>query len=252
MSEPQATRGTRRAGWWWAGAAAAIAAAAIAARVYGLDDLGLAALAQRRADLAAAVAARPAAAALAYLAVYIAATAAALPGAALLTVAGGLLFGPYVGAALAVTGATAGACALFLAASTSLGRSLRARAGGRLTRLMEGFQRDQTSYLLVLRLAAVFPFWLVNLGAAAAGARLSTFAWTTLVGVAPGAFAFALAGAGLDRAIIALQRAEAACGAPGCAGRLSLSALLSRELLIAGALIGLLALAPMLWRRLRR
>lgn len=244
--------GARRAGRGWRGWAVALL---LLAALFGLawalrlDDRALSALAARRAELAGFVAARLLAAALLYLLAYAAAAALALPGVSALTVAGGFLFGAPAGAALAALGATAGAALLFSAATTVLAARLRERAGPRLAAAMEGFHRNETSWLLFLRLAAIFPFWLVNLAAAAAGARLSTFVWTTLIGVAPAAFAFALAGAGLDSTLAAHAAAEAACGAPGCAGRLSLAALVSKELIFAGAGLGLLALVPVALRR---
>ncbi|MBK9083240.1 MAG: TVP38/TMEM64 family protein, partial [Rhizobiales bacterium] len=184
---------------------AILAAGLCAALYFGLDAAGLAALARRRAELAAFVAERPLLAAVAYVVSYAATTAVALPGAAALTVIGGFLFGARGGAALAVLGATAGGALLFLAASTLLGERLRRRAGPRLSALIAGFREDAASYLLALRLAPIFPFWLVNLAAAMVGVRFSTFLWTTALGVIPATFAFALGGAGLDAALQARQ-----------------------------------------------
>lgn len=243
--------GRRERGDWrgWAIALLVVAGLFGLALALRLDDRALSTLAARRADLAGFVAARPLAAALAYVAAYATAAALALPGVSVLTVAGGFLFGAPAGAALATLGAGAGAALLFRAASSILAARLRDRAGPRLAAAMAGFHRNEVSWLLFLRLAAIFPFWLVNLAAAAAGARFPTFVWTTLLGVAPAAFAFALAGAGLDATLAAHAAAEAACGAPGCAGTLSLGALVSGELILAGVGLGLLALLPVALRR---
>ena len=134
---------------------------------------------------------------LAYVAGYAAMAAFSIPGGALATIVGGYLFGLWFGAAAAVAGATLGAIAVFLAARTALGNALRAKTGGALKRMEEGFRRDAFSYLLVLRLVPVFPFWLVNLVPAFCGVPLRTYALATLIGIIPGSFVFASVGSGL-------------------------------------------------------
>lgn len=181
-----------------------------------------------------------------------------IPGAALLTIAGGFLFGGLMGALGAIVGATIGATGLFLAARSSLGATLTQRAGPWLQKFRDGFQRDAISYLLFLRLVTIFPFWLVNLALATTGVRLWTFVWTTFVGIIPGTFAFALAGAGLDSVAQAQKRAYEAClaasSAAYCQFSLSPQQLVTRELLIALTALGFVALIPAmlrLWRARR-
>lgn len=134
---------------------------------------------------------------IAYVAAYAAMAAFSIPGGALATIVGGYLFGLWFGAAAAVAGATLGAIAVFLAARTALGDALRAKTGGALKRMEEGFRRDAFSYLLVLRLVPIFPFWLVNLVPAFCGVSLRTYALATLIGIVPGSFVFASVGSGL-------------------------------------------------------
>jgi len=136
-------------------------------------------------------------AAFAYGVGYALMTAFSIPGGALSTIVGGYLFGLWLGAASAVVGATIGAIAVFLAARTALGDALRARTGSALRRMEEGFRRDAFSYLLVLRLVPIFPFWLVNLVPAFCGVPLRTYALATLIGIVPGCFVFASVGSGL-------------------------------------------------------
>jgi len=136
-------------------------------------------------------------AALAYAACYALMTAFSIPGGALATIVGGYLFGLWLGVAASVVGATLGAIAVFLAARTALGEILRAKAGGALRRMEEGFRRNAFSYLLVLRLVPVFPFWLVNLVPAFCGVSLRTYALATLIGIIPGSFVFVSVGNGL-------------------------------------------------------
>jgi uncharacterized membrane protein YdjX (TVP38/TMEM64 family) len=83
------------------------------------------------------------------------------------------------------------------AAASVLGDVLRARAGPFLQKLEAGFRANELSYLLVLRLVPLFPFWLVNLAPAFLGVRTSTFAVGTFVGIIPGVFVFASLGTGL-------------------------------------------------------
>jgi uncharacterized membrane protein YdjX (TVP38/TMEM64 family) len=137
------------------------------------------------------------AAAAAYVAIYVLATALSIPGAVVLTLAGGFLFGAFYGAGLAVVGATIGATALFLIARNLMqGRTLD-RLGAKAAALGERVRNDAWSYLLVLRLVPLFPFFLVNIVPAFVGVRLKVFVLTTLVGIIPGTLVYALAGAGL-------------------------------------------------------
>lgn len=166
------------------------------------------------------------------LAVYTAATSFSLPGGAVLSLAMGFLFGRWVGTALILIAATAGATLVFLAARYLFAAAARQKLGGRLRELSEGFARDAFHYLLFLRLVPLFPFWLVNLAPAFTGIRLSTYVAATAIGIVPGAFVFANLGQSLGRLRSAAQ-------------------LVSAETLLALALLGVLALVPVLARNLR-
>jgi uncharacterized membrane protein YdjX (TVP38/TMEM64 family) len=210
---------------------------------------------QHREQLQQSVAANRALALLAFAGIYIAAVALSFPGAALLTLLGGFLFGGVLGGAVIVVSATLGAVIVFMVARSAFGEALQRKAGPALARILDGFKSDAASYLLFLRLVPAFPFWLVNLAAALGGVSLPVFAWTTLVGIIPGTLAFAVAGAGLDSVIAAQQSVRAACQAAGrgdCAGGLDLKAILTPELLIAFALLGCVALIPVIWRRISK
>ena len=134
---------------------------------------------------------------LAYLALYIIAVAFSLPGAVFLTLAGGFLFGVALGAALTVIGATIGATLIFLFAKTIFGENALDRFGAPAARLAENIRRNAGSYLLVLRLVPLFPFFLVNLAPAFVGVPILTYVLTTFFGIIPGTVVFSLAGAGL-------------------------------------------------------
>jgi uncharacterized membrane protein YdjX (TVP38/TMEM64 family) len=128
-----------------------------------------------------------------------------LPGGAVATIFGGYIFstvvdgvaGTILAAAIVVIGATIGATTLFLAARTGLGEPLRARAGPGLKRMEAGFRENAMSYLLVLRLVPLFPFWLVNLVPAFLGVSLRTYVIGTFFGIMPGTFVYASVGSGL-------------------------------------------------------
>jgi uncharacterized membrane protein YdjX (TVP38/TMEM64 family) len=201
---------------------------------FGLHKhLSLEALRQSQADLSAFVSANPAIAALAYALVYVAAVALSFPGASILTIAGGFMFGVIGGGALAIGSATAGATLIFLIARTSLGDLLAQKAGRRMQRLRAGFTEEGFSYLLFLRLVPLFPFWIVNLAAALFGMRLVSYVAATAIGIVPGTIVLAYFGNGLGTAL------------DGEGPSLPL------ELIIGLALLGALALAPVAVRKWR-
>jgi uncharacterized membrane protein YdjX (TVP38/TMEM64 family) len=136
-------------------------------------------------------------ASLAYVAIYVVAVAFSLPGAVFLTLSGGFLFGATLGTILTVTGATIGATLVFLFAKTIFGPNALDRFGAPAAKLAEGIRRNAGSYLLVLRLVPLFPFFLVNLVPAFVGVKLLTYVVTTFIGIIPGTAVFSLAGAGL-------------------------------------------------------
>jgi uncharacterized membrane protein YdjX (TVP38/TMEM64 family) len=202
--------------------------------------LSLDALRLHRQELAAWVHGHPWSAPLAYMLAYVLVVALSVPGATVMTLSGGFLFGAVAGTLYAVVGATIGATLLFLIARTSLGDVLLARAGeGRFERMRRGFADDALSYLLVLRLIPVFPFFLVNLAPAFLGVSWRVYVAATFFGIMPAGFVYALAGAGIGDV---LDRG----------GALSLAGILTPQVLGALAGLALLALLPVAYKRLRR
>jgi uncharacterized membrane protein YdjX (TVP38/TMEM64 family) len=180
----------------WLVVAALVAFALV--RWSGLGGLlSLDTLRTHREALAGWVGANAVVAGLAYVAAYVAAVAFSLPGAVFLTLAGGFLFGAVAGTLLTVTGATIGATLVFVFARAILGANALDRFGAPAARLADGIRRNAASYLLVLRLVPLFPFFLVNLVPAFVGVALPTYVATTFVGIIPGTAVFSLAGAGL-------------------------------------------------------
>lgn len=217
--------------------------------------LSLDGLLQHRAALKQLVAENRVLALLAFAGAYAASVALSFPGASLLTLLGGFLFGAWLGGAASVVAATFGAIGVFLVARSALGEALQRKAGPALTRILSGFKTDAISYLLFLRLVPAFPFWLVNLAAALGGVGLTVFTWTTLIGIVPGTLALSFAGNGLDSVIAAQAQARADCAARGasdCGSGLSLTALMTPELLAGLGLLGCVALIPIIWRRISK
>jgi len=163
--------------------------------------LSIDALRQHRSVLCAWVETSGLLAALVFMAIYIITVAFALPGATVLTIAGGFLFGSIWSTVLAIISATLGATILFSIAKTTLGDVLRAKASAWLPRLEAGFRAHALSYLLVLRLVPIFPFFIINLVPAFLGVPLSTCILGTFLGIIPGTFVYATAGAGLGNAL---------------------------------------------------
>ena len=131
-------------------------------------------------------------------------SAASLPGALVLTLTGGFLFGTWAGGAATVVGATLGAVLLYYVVHTSLGAAIRERAersGGRLKAVIDGVKAGAFGYILTLRLIPVAPFWLVNIAAALAGAPVRAYALATFIGVMPATFIYSSVGAGVGKVI---------------------------------------------------
>jgi len=205
------------------------------------DALGFDALRDNREALTAWRDERYGLAALAYVAIYIAVVAFSLPGALVMTLTGGFLFGLFPGGLLTLVGATVGATAIFIAAKTGLGDRLAARLegrGGLMARFRRGIAQNEVSFLLLMRLVPAVPFFLANLAPAFLGVRLRTYVLTTFFGIMPGTLVYTWVGSGLGEVF---DRGEAP----------DLGLLFEPQIL--GPLLGLCALAalPMIVRAAR-
>ena len=198
-----------------------------------------AALARHHAVLATWVASHPVLAPAAYLLLYAVAVLLALPESAVLTVAGGLLFGTLSGGLLAIIGSSTGAVALFLAVRHHLADAIAARRGRFVEVIRQSLHRDGFSYLLAIRLIPAFPFWLVNLAAALSGMRLVSYGAATVIGIIPATFVFASIGAGLSEVLSA-------------GGQPDLTVIFSPRILGPLTAMAALSLLPVVWRRWKR
>ena len=152
-------------------------------------------LRENRDALSAWVNASPALAIGLFILAYAAAVAISFPGASILTVFGGFLFGLWPGVPVVVIAATIGATVIFLAAKTALGDFLSDRAGGFVKNMEQGFHQNELNYMFVLRLVPVFPFWAINIAAGLLGVSFRNFLIGTLFGIIPGSFVYISIGA---------------------------------------------------------
>jgi uncharacterized membrane protein YdjX (TVP38/TMEM64 family) len=173
-----------------------------------------------------------------YIVIYAAAVAFSLPGGAVMSITGGFLFGTIWGSIYILIGATLGATALFIIAKTALGDVLRAKAGPWLQKMEAGFRENALSYLLVLRLVPLFPFFVVNLVPAFLGVSLTTYVLGTFFGIIPGVVVFASVGAGLGSIFDA--------GEP-----FSVSGILTPQILAALMGLAVLALIPVVYKKIK-
>jgi uncharacterized membrane protein YdjX (TVP38/TMEM64 family) len=221
----------RRVNWKKVGLAALIVAALVAAATQG-GRLDFDTLKANRAELMAFTQRHYAAMLIGTTLAYTLATAVSFPAGVLLTLAMGLLFGRWVGTAAVVLAASVGATLAMLAARYLFAEVVRRRMGPRLRRLARGFERDAFSYLLFVRLVPVFPFWLMNLVPAFTPVSARTFFVATAIGIAPGTFVFVNLGESLGH----IDSPRDLMG-PGT--------------LLALALLGLLSLLPIAFKKLR-
>jgi uncharacterized membrane protein YdjX (TVP38/TMEM64 family) len=129
-----------------------------------------------------------------YATTYILIAALSLPGAGIMTLAGGAIFGLWVGAPVALISASVGATLAFCLARYMFRDAVQQRFGDRMAVIDEGVRRDGAFYLLSLRLAPIFPFFVINVLMGLTAIRAATFFWVSLLGMLPGTAIYANAG----------------------------------------------------------
>jgi pyruvate/2-oxoglutarate dehydrogenase complex dihydrolipoamide dehydrogenase (E3) component/uncharacterized membrane protein YdjX (TVP38/TMEM64 family) len=180
------------------GRIALVLAFALAIAAFFIFDLGsflsLEALKARQAELGDFVARRPALAVGGFFLLYVAVTALSLPGAAILTLAAGAIFGLWQGTLIVSFASSIGASLAFLSSRYLLRDWVRSRFGKRARAIDRGIAQDGAFYLLTLRLIPAFPFFLVNLAMGLTSMRLATFYFVSQIGMLPGTLVYVLAG----------------------------------------------------------
>lgn len=170
---------------------------------------------------------------LTFIAIYIIQTAISLPGATILTLAAGALFGVVMAAIYVNIGATIGATAAFLVTRYIFHDSVQKKFGSRLEKINTELERSGLNYLLFLRLVPVFPFFLINLGAGLTKIPLRTFFFGTMIGIFPGSLVYCTAGASL-------------------ASINSVNEIVSPRVLGSFVLLGVFSLVPVLYKKLNK
>lgn len=165
-----------------------------------------------------------------FIVAYAIVTGLSLPGAVILTLAGGFMFGAALGTLFVNLGATIGATLAFLTARYLLRDSVEQKFGKSLRPFQEGFARNAFSYLLTLRLIPLFPFFVVNLVSGLTRVSAGTYIGATALGIIPGSFVYAYAG----RQLVTIS---------------SLKEIASPNVIGAFVLLGLLALVPIVYKR---
>jgi pyruvate/2-oxoglutarate dehydrogenase complex dihydrolipoamide dehydrogenase (E3) component/uncharacterized membrane protein YdjX (TVP38/TMEM64 family) len=144
-------------------------------------------------------AAHPWQTAAAYFVIYVAVAALSLPGAVIMTLAGGAIFGVAAGTVLVSFAASIGATAAFLVSRFLLRDWVRARFGERIRAIDDGIAREGAFYLFALRLVPIFPFWLINLAMGLTAIRTWTFYWVSQLGMLAGTVVYVYAGTQLGQ-----------------------------------------------------
>jgi len=140
------------------------------------------------------VAARPVQAGLIYFAIYVTVTGLSLPGAAIMTLAGGAIFGLLWGTVLVSFASSAGATLAFLASRFVLRDWVQQRFGDKLKPINDGIAKEGAFYLFALRLVPAFPFFVINLVMGLTPIRTWTFYWVSQLGMLAGTVVFVYAG----------------------------------------------------------
>ncbi|WP_246660383.1 TVP38/TMEM64 family protein [Nitratireductor sp. XY-223] len=220
-----------------------IACGLVIGYLFGLHEyLTLESLIEHRDTLKAHVMENIVMASAVYFAVYVLAVAFSFPAASLLTILGGFVFGWFLAGTLTAFAATIGASVIFLAARTALGDFLERMAGPGVAKLAHSFERNAFGFLLVLRLAPVFPFFVINIAPALFNVPLRVYVTATFLGILPGTYAYSYLGQGLDSVIQSAKEA----------GRdVSLADLVTAELTIAFAVLAAVAAIPFIIKKFR-
>lgn len=172
-------------------------------------------------------------ASIAYILLYIFLIAFSIPGASVMSLAGGYFFGIFPGLIYINFSAVAGATLAFLVARYILGDFIQKKYGDKLEFFNSEIEKNGHMYMLTLRFIPLFPFFLVNLLAGISQIKLSTYIWTTALGIFPASIVFTYTGKTLEKIK-------------------SVDDVFSKDMLIAFILLGLLVQLPRLIKQIKR
>jgi len=205
----------------------------------GLDDrVGIELLRQHQDDLITLVTSKPVLAGILFTAVYAAFVATSMPGLAIFTMAGGYLFGWFLGAAYTMIAATIASTIIFLLARSALGEAMRERAGPMIQRFAHGFKESALSYVFIMHLVPILPYVVVTTLPAACGVPLHIYIFSAFFGILPATVLLARVGSGLGD-VLATD------------GPIQLANFLTTEIMLCIGGLMLLALLPVVIRTLK-
>ncbi len=170
--------------------------------------------------------------------IYIVVVALSLPVATSITLFSGYLFGTFLGGTVVIVSASIGACIIFLVVRYALADWIAGRSHQWLKKLEQGFQENAFNYLLFLRLVPLFPFWVVNVAPALLNMRLRSYFVATFFGIIPGSLVYTALGNSLN-ALLAEDKTP------------DIGIIFQPNVFVPLLLLGLLALVPVLYRKLK-
>lgn len=135
----------------------------------------------------------------AYFLIYVLVTSLSLPGAAVMTLAGGALFGLVTGTIIVSFASTIGATLACIVSRYLLRDWVQSRFGGKLAAINEGLEKEGAFYLFTMRLIPAFPFFLINLAMGLSKLPVRTFYWVSQLGMLPGTIVYVNAGKELGK-----------------------------------------------------
>ncbi|HDH34877.1 MAG TPA: TVP38/TMEM64 family protein [Nitrospirae bacterium] len=172
----------------------------VAFKIFNLGDyLSLSYIKESQQNLQDLYASNSAAVIAVYMLIYIVVTALSLPGAAVMTLAGGAIFGFITGLVVVSFASSIGATLACFVSRFILRDWVQGKIGDKLKTVNEGVEKEGAFYLFTLRLIPVFPFWLINLGMGLTKMPLKTFYWISQVGMLAGTAVFVNAGKELGK-----------------------------------------------------
>ncbi len=205
----------------------------------GLNDrIGIDLLRQHQYDLLSFVTSKPVLAGLLFTAIYALVVAASVPGLAVLTMAGGYLFGWALGATYTMIAASLASACVFLLARSAFGAAMRERAGPMIQRFARGFNESALSYVFIMHLIPIFPYMVVTTLPAACGVPLHVYMFSAFFGILPATVLLARVGSGLGD-VLAHE------------GPIEVTNFMTTDIMLSLAGLALLALLPVLYKALK-
>lgn len=131
-----------------------------------------------------------------FIALYALLVGISFPGAGLLSIFGGFMFGTLTGTLGIIIGATIGACIIYMAVKMALGDSMAEKMGPYMAKFEKGLKENELSYLFILRFVPIFPFFVVNVVPALFNVKFRNYVVSTFFGIIPGSLVYASIGDG--------------------------------------------------------